>query len=75
MTYEYHNTFDISVTCSILMTLQESANSSFAAGASGESLECKLNISGLNLVSLLITSDGGLENNSYDTHVSNNASQ
>ncbi len=57
------------------MTLQESANSSFVTGASGESLECILNISGLNLVSVLITSDGSLENGSYDIFVSNNASQ
>ncbi len=57
------------------MTLQESANSSFVSGSAGESLECILNISGLNLVSLLITPDGSLEGSSYDIFVSNNGAQ
>jgi hypothetical protein len=57
------------------MTLQESANSSFVTGASGESLECTLNISGLHLVSCIISSSDSLEGNSYDLLVSNNGVQ
>ena len=53
------------------MTLQESANSHEVKGIVGETTEAILNISGLNLVSVIIESNGNLDGNSYDIFVSN----
>ena len=54
------------------MTLQESANSQKVKGIVGESTEAILNISALNLITVIVeSSNGNLDGNSYDIFVSN----
>ncbi len=54
------------------MTLQESANSQEVQGLLGESTQAILNISALNLISVIIeSSNGNLDGNVYEIWVSN----
>ncbi|MFI5405513.1 MAG: hypothetical protein ACHQ1D_03250 [Nitrososphaerales archaeon] len=55
----------------IMTVIQESSNSITVHGNVGESVSAVLNISGLSLITCIISSDNSLTGNSYDVHVSN----
>lgn len=52
-------------------SIQESSNSITVNGNRGESVSAVLNISGLSLMTCIISSDNAVDGNSYDIFVSN----
>lgn len=54
------------------MTIQESSNSTVSISKVGEQVQAVLNISGLQIITVIISSDNSLTGNSYDIYVSNN---
>ena len=55
-----------------MTNIQESSNSTISVGKVGAPVQAVLNISGLQIISVLISADNSLTGNSYDVYVSNN---
>lgn len=56
-----------------MTNIQEASNSTTSVGKVGGPVQTVLNISGLQIISVLISADNSLTGNSYDVYVSNNS--